>query len=101
MTGGDMTSILHAIGLSFNTALRRWSRHQYDTVFHRDNLPSICIVEQAQHFVAVHHGAIWDSWDSEVRLQKLKKVECIWCPDDAWHEFMDKHNGDLRASGVQ
>ena len=100
MTRGDMTSILHDIGRSHNTALRRWSCRRYETVFHKDNLPSICIVEQAQHFVAVNHGAIWDSWDCRGKTKKLKKVECIWCPDNAWHEFMDKHNGDLRASGV-
>ena len=100
MTRGDMTSILHDIGRCHNTALRRWSTHRHETVFHKDNLPSICIVEQAQHFVAVNHGAIWDSWDSRGKTKKLKKVECIWCPDNAWHEFMDKHDGDLRAAGV-
>ena len=87
MTAGDMTSILHAIGRSYNTDLRRWSYHGLTTEFHVDKLPSTCIVEQCQHFVAVTHGAIWDSWDSRGKTRKLKKVIGVWCHQDEWTKF--------------
>ena len=88
MTAGDMTSILHAIGRSYNTDLRRWSYHGLTTEFHLDKLPSVCIVEQCQHFVAVAHGAIWDSWDSRGKTRKLKEVHGIWCHDNVWDNFV-------------
>ena len=90
MTAGDMTSILHAIGRSYNTDLRRWSYHGLTTEFHVDKLPSTCIVEQCQHFVAVTHGAIWDSWDSRGKTKKLKEVHGIWCHDNVWDNFVSK-----------
>ena len=90
MTAGDMTSIIHDIGRSYNTDLRRWSYHGLTTKFHVDKLPSICIVEQCQHFVAVKDGAIYDSWDSRGKTKKLKEVCGVWCHDDVWDNFVSK-----------
>ena len=90
MTAGDMTSILHDIGRSYNTDLRRWSRHGLTTKFHVDQLLTVCIVEKCKHFVAVKDGAIYDSWDSRGKTKKLKEVCGIWCHDDVWDNFVSK-----------
>jgi hypothetical protein len=100
MTAGDMTSVIYQIARSYNTKLRNWYHHSLRTTFHLDNLPSVCIVEQCQHFVCVKDGAIYDSWDSRGKTKKLKEVKSVWCSDDVWNNFMTKHNGDLRAAGV-
>ena len=90
MTAGDMTSILVDIGRSYNKKLRGWNHHRFSSVFHVDKLPSVCIVEQSQHFVAVKDGAIYDSWDSRGKTKKLKQVVSIWCHDDVWDNFVSK-----------
>ena len=100
MTAGDLTSVINQIARSYNTKLRNWYHHRLRTNFHIDNLPSVCIVEQCQHFVCVKDGAIYDSWDSRGKTKKLKEVKSVWCSDNVWNDFMTKHNGDLRAAGV-
>lgn len=63
------------------TILREWEWSYYkikegDTsrkFFHADNIPSHCIVLQANHWVCVRAGAIWDTWDS--RGKRPKKIE--------------------------
>ena len=90
MYAGDMTSIIHQIGLSFNKDLRRWSRHSQGTEFHGDNLPSVCIVELCEHFVCVKDGAIYDSWDCRGKTRRLKEVKSFWCHDDEWDKLLSK-----------
>ena len=40
------------------------------TDFHKDNLPERCIAVQANHFVCVKDGAVWDSFDSRGKRRK-------------------------------
>ena len=43
------------------------------TKFHAKHLPDHCIAAQADHWVCVKDGAIWDSWDS--RGARPKRLE--------------------------
>lgn len=47
--------------------------HTSRKIFHADNFPKHCIVLQANHWVCVKDGAIWDTWDS--RGKRPKKID--------------------------
>ena len=96
----EVTSTLNALAKGINFKLKNWIHIPIKTTFHKDNLPDVCIVEQSDHYVAVKHGAIYDSWDSRGKTKKLKSVRSVFCHRKEWQKFMDKHNGDLREAGV-
>ena len=99
MTRQEMSSTINDMAKS-NRKLYDWIYVPYNTVFHKDNLPDVCIADQDRHVVCVKHGAIWDSWDSRGKTRKLKKVIGVWCHQDEWRKFFNKHNGDLKKAGV-
>ena len=73
MTRQEMSSTINDMAKS-NRKLYDWIYVPYNTVFHKDNLPDVCIADQDRHVVCVKHGAIWDSWDSRGKTRKLKKL---------------------------
>ncbi len=99
ITRQEITTTLNDMAKS-DRKLYDWIYVSYKTVFHKDNLPEICIADQDNHVVCVKDGAIYDSWDSRGKTKKLKKVIGVWCHRDMWQKFMDKHNRDLRTAGV-
>ena len=50
-----------------------WEWTPYHSKFAAKNLPAHCIAAQAEHWVCVKDGAIWDSWDS--RGKRAKRLE--------------------------
>ncbi len=50
---------------------RAWVYKNLSSVdFHKDVLPERCIAVQANHFVCVKDGAVWDSFDSRGKRRK-------------------------------
>ena len=99
MTRQEMSSTINDLALS-NRKLYDWIYVPYNTVFHKNNFPDVCIADQDRHVVCVKHGSIWDSWDSRGKTRKLKKVIGVWCHRDEWTKFFNKHNGNLKKAGV-
>ena len=46
--------------------------------FKAENLPELCIAEQADHWVCIRDGAVWDTYDS--RGKRPKRLEGYFCP---------------------
>ncbi len=85
MDKSEMHSTIHDLSRGIYFPFREWIYVPHKTTFKKDNLPALCIVEQATHWVAVKDGAIWDTWDS--RGKRVKKVVGVFCHRDQWREY--------------
>jgi len=91
MTRQEMNTTINDMGKS-DRKLYDWKHIPYNTVFHINNLPDVCVVDQSNHYVCVKNGAVYDSWDSRGKTKRLKTVKGVWCHQDEWKKFMEKHN---------
>ena len=57
-----------------------WEYHSAPALsfFKAENLPELCIAEQANHWVCIRDGAVWDTYDS--RGKRRKQLVGYFCP---------------------